>query len=60
MIFWLGGMKLAPASVAAVLNQTSNVFVFLLAAVFLRERITRTRLAGILLGVAGAFVVMFG
>jgi drug/metabolite transporter (DMT)-like permease len=60
MIFWLGGMKLAPASVAAVLNQTSNVFVFLLAAMFLHERITRTRLVGIVLGMVGAFVVMFG
>jgi drug/metabolite transporter (DMT)-like permease len=60
MIFWLGGMKLAKASVAAALNQTSNVFIFVLAAVFLRERITPVRLAGILLGVAGAFTVMFG
>jgi drug/metabolite transporter (DMT)-like permease len=60
MIFWLGGMKLAPASVAAVLNQTSNVFIFLLAAVFLGERPTKTKIAGIVLGVAGAFVMMFG
>ncbi|MFN8177502.1 MAG: DMT family transporter [bacterium] len=60
MLFWLGGMKLAPASVAAALNQTSNIFIFVLAAVFLRERITPVRMLGIVLGVVGSFGVMFG
>jgi drug/metabolite transporter (DMT)-like permease len=60
MLVWLGGMKLAPASVAAALNQTSNIFIFALAALFLHERITPMRAAGIVLGVAGSFAVMFG
>jgi drug/metabolite transporter (DMT)-like permease len=60
LLFWLGGMKYAHASVAAALNQTSNIFVFVFAAFFLRERITRQRTIGILLGVAGAYFVMFG
>jgi drug/metabolite transporter (DMT)-like permease len=60
MFLWLAGMKLAPASVAAVLNQTSNVFIFVFAALFLHERITRTKLVGIALGFAGAFLVMLG
>ena len=60
MFLWLSGMKLAPASVAAVLNQTSNIFILVFAALFLRERITRTRLVGIALGFAGALLVMLG
>jgi len=59
LILWLGGMKFAHASVAAALNQTSNIFIFILAAIFLRERITRRRAVGILLGVAGAYLVTF-
>ena len=60
MLLWLGGMKFAPASLAAALNQTSNIFIFIFAAFFLREPINRTRIAGIVLAVGGAFVVMFG
>ena len=60
MVLWLGGMKYTQASVASALNQTSNVFVFVLAAIFLREPLTRARIAGIILGVAGAYLVTFG
>ena len=59
MILWLGGMKYAQASVASALNQTSNIFVFILAALLLHERITTHRLIGIVLGVSGVFLVMF-
>ena len=59
MMFWLGGMKYTLASVAAALNQTNNIFIFLLAALFLRERITPLRAAGILLGVAGVLLITF-
>ncbi len=60
MILWLAGMKFTQASTAAALNQTSNIFVFTFAAIFLREPITRQRVIGIVLGVAGAFLVTFG
>lgn len=60
LLLWLGGMKYAQASVAAALNQTSNILVFVFAAVFLRERITVQRAFGIVLGVAGAYLVTFG
>ena len=60
MILWLTGMKFAPASVAAPLNQTSNIFIFIFAALFLREPINSRRIAGIVLGVVGVFMVMFG
>lgn len=60
MICWLAGMKYAPASISAALNQTSNIFIFVFAALFLREPINLVRIIGIVLGVAGAFLVMFG
>ena len=60
MIFWLAGMKYAQASIASALNQTSAVFVFILAALFLKERITGPKLAGIILGFGGVLLVTFG
>jgi drug/metabolite transporter (DMT)-like permease len=60
MFFWLAGMKFTQASVAAVLNQTSNMFVFVFAAIFLREPITRQRTIAIVLAISGAFLVYFG
>jgi drug/metabolite transporter (DMT)-like permease len=60
MVLWLAGMKFTQAATAAALNQTSNVFVFIFAALLLKERITRVRLAAIVLGIAGALVVTFG
>ncbi|MBM4321659.1 MAG: DMT family transporter, partial [Deltaproteobacteria bacterium] len=43
MIVWICGMKYTFASVASVLNQTSTLFVLLLATVFLREALTPRR-----------------
>ncbi len=60
LVFWLGGMKYTQASEAAALNQTSSIFIFLLAAIFLKEAITLRRIIGIMLAVSGAFMVMFG
>jgi len=60
MVLWLAGMKFTHASIASALNQTSNIFIFIFAAMLLRERITPVRLAGIGLGVIGAFLVTFG
>jgi drug/metabolite transporter (DMT)-like permease len=60
LMFWIGGMKYAPASVASALNQTSNIFIFILAALFLKERITIYKVAGIIMAVAGVFLVILG
>jgi drug/metabolite transporter (DMT)-like permease len=60
MVLWLAGMKYTQASVAAALNQTANVFIFIFAALLLREPITRRRTLGIVLGFAGAVLVSFG
>lgn len=60
MFVWLAGMKYTQASTASALNQTSNIFIFLLAALFLNERVTAAKLSGILLGVGGAILVTLG
>jgi len=60
MVLWLAGMKYTQASTAAALNQTSNIFVFVFAALILKEKITPIRMAAIVLGVLGALLVTFG
>lgn len=58
MLLWVLGFKLTSAGIAGVLNQTSSIFVLILAAVFLRERLTVRRVAGIATAFAGAVVVL--
>ena len=60
MVLWLGGMKYALASTSSALNQTSNIFVFIMAVLFLKEEITVSRVAGIVIAVGGVFMVTFG
>lgn len=60
MILWLAGMKYTQASIAAALNQTATIFIFILATIFLKEKLTTLRVVGVVLGVAGALLVMFG
>jgi len=59
-MLWMGGMKFTKASVAGALNQTTNIFIFIFAAIFLKEPITKVRLASIALAVVGALLVFFG
>ncbi|MBC7794425.1 MAG: DMT family transporter [Clostridia bacterium] len=58
MQFWVAGFKYAKASIAAVLNQTSTLFIVILAAAFLGERLTLMRAAALFLGFAGALLVI--
>jgi len=58
MLLWLGGFKYAPASVAAVLNQTTTGWVLLLARIFLGEPLTPRRLGGAGLAAAGALLIL--
>ncbi|MCX6641094.1 MAG: DMT family transporter [bacterium] len=60
LIIWLAGMKFTQVSTAAALNQTSSVFVFIFAALILKEPINLQRTAGIVMAVAGVFMVTFG
>lgn len=57
MILWLAGFKYADASVASVLNETSSVFIVLLAWVFLKEKLQKRKLLGVVMTFSG--VLMF-
>ena len=57
LMFWLAGMKYTQAGAAAILNQTSTIYVLLLAAFFLRERFTRRKLVASLLALVGILLV---
>lgn len=56
MLAWLAGFKYTLVSVAAILNQLSTIFTFILAALFLREPVTGPRLIAIILAVSGALL----
>ncbi|MEE4111327.1 MAG: DMT family transporter [Desulfobacteraceae bacterium] len=56
MLAWLAGFKYTLVSVAAILNQLSTIFTFILAAVFLREPVTLPRIIAIVMAVSGALL----
>ncbi len=58
LIFWLGGFKYADASVASVLNETANVFIVLMAALFLREALNLRKVLGVILTFCGVLVFL--
>ena len=58
MIVWIAGIKHTSAIVAGILTQTSTLFVPLLAALFLGERLTRRRGIAVLLGFGGAVLAL--
>ena len=60
LLLWLAGMKFTQTSTAAALNQTSNIFVFIFAGMFLKETIDSKRIIAITMGIAGTFLVTFG
>ncbi|MBN1827277.1 MAG: DMT family transporter [Candidatus Eisenbacteria bacterium] len=59
LLFWLAGMKYTLVSVASALNQTSTLWIFVLAVLILREPTSRRRVAGLLIGLAGVALVTF-
>lgn len=59
LLFWIGGMKYTFASVASALNQLSTIFIFILAAVFLKEKVTTSRLIAVALAFFGAFLTTY-
>jgi len=60
LLCWVGGMKYTTASHAAILNQMSTIFIFILAAFFLKEKITRYKTVAIVLALTGAGLTIFG
>jgi drug/metabolite transporter (DMT)-like permease len=59
LLFWVAGMKYTTASRAAILNQMSTIFIFIMAAVFLKEKITVNKSIAILLAITGACLTIF-
>jgi drug/metabolite transporter (DMT)-like permease len=53
MVLWLAGYKYTLASVVAVLGETASVFILLLAAVWLKEPLTRRAIGGVMLTFGG-------
>jgi len=57
VLIWMAGMAYTQASIAASLNQLNTIFIFLLAAVILKEKITPLKLAAVALAFGGALLV---
>ncbi len=60
LIFWIAGMKYTQVGVAAILNQSSSIYVLILASIFLHEPFTRRKLVASLLAMAGIALVTVG
>jgi len=58
MFFWLAGFKYANASVASVLNETANIFIVLMAWLFLKERLTKRKILGVIITFTGVIVFL--
>ena len=55
---WIVGFKYTSVSVASILNQTSVFFTLILAALFLRERLSPLKVAGAILGFIGVTLII--
>lgn len=58
MVFWLAGFKYANASVASVLNETANIFIVLMAWLFLKESLTKRKIVGVITTFAGVIIFL--
>ncbi len=59
MLLWLAGYKYTLASVAAILNETASVFILVLAAIWLKEPLTRRAAIGVMLTLGGVSVMLW-
>jgi drug/metabolite transporter (DMT)-like permease len=57
LVAWIAGMKHTLASIAAPLNQLNSIFIFVLASIFLKEKVTRAKMAAVALATIGAIMV---
>jgi drug/metabolite transporter (DMT)-like permease len=58
LLFWIAGMKFTQAGTAAILNQTSTIYILVFASLFLKEAFTRRKLVAAMLAVAGIVLVL--
>ena len=59
MVLWLAGYKFTQASVAAILNETASVFILILAAIWLKEPLTRRSVLGVGLTLSGVSCMLW-
>ena len=57
VIFWLAGFKYTLAGRAAIYNQLSTIFIILMAALFLKEAMTRRKWLAVTCALSGALLV---
>jgi len=58
LLFWLGGFKYTEASIASVLNETANIFIVLMAAMFLKEMLNWRKILGAILTFSGVIIFL--
>jgi len=58
MMCWIGGMKYATVSVAAILGQMATIFTLVFARIFLGEPLTPARLTGAFAAAGGAIILL--
>jgi len=59
MMLWLAGYKYTQASIAAILNEMAAVFILILAAIFLQDRLRPRQWAGSAAAAAGVVLVVW-
>jgi drug/metabolite transporter (DMT)-like permease len=60
LIFWIAGMKYSLAGPAAILNQTSSIYVLIFASIFLKEPFTARKVVASALAIGGIVMVTLG
>jgi drug/metabolite transporter (DMT)-like permease len=60
LIFWVAGMKYTSAGPAAILNQTSSIYILILASIFLKEPFTMRKVIASVLAITGIVMVTLG
>lgn len=56
-LFWFSGFKYTLAGRAAIFNQLSSIFIFLLAMIFLKEKLNAAKWLAVFIAVGGALLV---
>jgi drug/metabolite transporter (DMT)-like permease len=59
VVSWVAGFKYSQAGVAALLNQTTTVFIVLFASLFLKEPMNRHKLLAVALAFAGVVIILY-
>ena len=57
LMCWIAGMKYTQVGIAAILNQSSTIYILILAAIFLKEPFTRRKMIASAVAVAGIILV---